>query len=192
VEDNFELGRRLGRREALSGVAGRCAAAEVAEMREIRDKKLYLGRAADWPEFCIKDMHTTKDTANRLIRYLDEFGPSYFMLAAITKVSPETYRTMAPSIEEDKLRWNGEAIALIPENAAKVTAAVNELRKTVTVKAAPAPAEPEDPLRVLEAACKDVAAQIERTIPLTRHRSAYLRAVLSYLRERLNRLEMTI
>jgi hypothetical protein len=195
MDDNFDLGRRLGRREAMSAVAGRCAAAEVAEMRDIRDKKLYLGKAADWPEFCLKHLHMSKANANRLIQHLDEFGPTYFLLTAITKVSPEAYRAIAPSIDDDKLRYNGEAIALIPENAEKVTAAVSELRKTITVKPAappPAPSAPEDPIRDLERECGDVAAKLERAIPMMRHRSAYMRAVVCSLRDRLNRMEMTI
>jgi hypothetical protein len=90
MADNFDLGRLLGRREAFSSLAGRCTAAEAAQLREIRERKLYLGRATDWPEFCAQELHMSKDSANRLIRNLEEFGPSYFVLAQLTQVSPTT------------------------------------------------------------------------------------------------------
>ena len=129
MSDNFDIGRLLGRREAFSVVAGRCTAAEAAQMREIREKKLYLGRADDWSEFCVQDLHMSKDSANRMIRNLEEFGPNYFVLAQITQVSPTTYRAIAPSIHDEALHHDGEAIALIPENAEKVAAAVAEMRR---------------------------------------------------------------
>jgi hypothetical protein len=50
---------------------------------------LYLGRAADWAEFCVQDLHMSKDSANRMIRNLEEFGSTYFILAQITQVSPD-------------------------------------------------------------------------------------------------------
>jgi hypothetical protein len=188
MTDNFEVGRLLGRREALSSIAGRCTAAEAAQLREIRDRKLYLGRAADWPEFCVRDLHMSKDSANRMIRNLEEFGPNYFVLAQLTQVSPTTYRAIAPSIHDEKLHHNGEAIALIPENAEKVAAAVADLRKTVTVKAAP-PAE--DVATMIARECSELAGKIELTMPIMRYREQ-LRAAVYELRDRINRIELMI
>jgi hypothetical protein len=102
---------------------------------------------------------------------------------------PANYRAIAPSIQDDKLHYNGEAIALIPENAEKVTAAVTELRKAANA-VDPPPAE--DLIHVLERACSEVAAQLERAIPQLRDRSAYMRAVVCSLRDRLIRMEQTI
>jgi hypothetical protein len=197
MKEKLYLGRLLGRREAFGAMAGRCAAADVAQLREIRDKKLYLEDYANWEEFCGEEAHMTKAKANRLIRYLDEFGPNYFVLAQLTQVSPTTYRALAPSIEDEKLHYEGEAIALIPENAQKVASAVAEIRKTVTVKAVEAPlagpaVPPEDPILVLERECSAVAEMLEKAIPTLRHRSAYMRAVVCGLRDRLVRMEMTI
>jgi hypothetical protein len=184
--DNFDVGRLLGRREALSAIAGRCTAAEAAQLREIRDRKLYLGRAADWAEFCVRDLHMSKDSANRLIRNLEEFGPNYFVLAQLTQVSPTTYRAIAPSIHDEKLHHNGEAIALIPENADKVAAAVADLRKTVTVKAPP---PDEDVATMVARECNELAGKIELTMPIMRYREQ-LRAAVYELRDRINRIEV--
>lgn len=186
--DNFDIGRLLGRREALSAVAGRCTAAEAAQLREIRERKLYLGRAADWAEFCAQDLHMSKDSANRMIRNLEEFGPNYFVIAQLTQVSPATYRAIAPSVHDEALHHNGEAIALIPENAEKVAAAVADFRKTVTVK----PARPtEDVATMIERECSELAGKLEMTMPIMKHREQ-LRAAVYGLRDRINRIEQMI
>jgi len=136
VNEQLNLARLLGRREAFSMVAARCSAADAQILRQVRDEKLYLAIARDWDEFCSSHLHMCRANANRLIGLLNEFGPQYFEIAQLTRISPETYRAIAPSIQDGALLKDGEAIALIPENAEKVAAAVAELRKPI---ARPAP-----------------------------------------------------
>src|SRR3712207_6739555 len=96
------------------------------------------------------------DTANRHIKLLEDYGATYFDIAQFTRMSPATFRAIAPSIDGDKLTHNGEAIALIPENAEKVAAAVAEIKKAIPVKPAvvkPAPPEPEDPVEAMSQKC---------------------------------------
>jgi hypothetical protein len=126
---DFELGQMLGSRKAFASVAGRCSAAEAECMRRIRDRKLYLPRAADWDEFCGKFLGVSRTQANRLIRYLEEFGPGYFELAQLTHISPAQYRAIAPAVRENNIHVSGEAIALLPENSERIAAAIAELRR---------------------------------------------------------------
>src|SRR5689334_11997764 len=135
------LWRLLGRREAFAMVAARCSAAEAADLKELRDSKAYLEVSGDWKEFVPKYLKMSYDSANRIIRNLEEFGPAYFDVAQFTRISPQVFRAIAPSIREQTLHHNGQAIALIPENAEKVVAAVNEIRDRtpVTTKKQPPP-----------------------------------------------------
>lgn len=187
MSDDLTLGRLLGRREAFNIVAARCSAADAAVLREIRDRKLYLSHASDWGEFCAEHLHTSKESANRVVKNLEEFGPAYFEVAQFTRISPATYRAIAPSIRDQALHHNGEAIALIPENAEKVAAAVAELRKT----AAPTPA-PEDPVLRLEKRCGEVVAEMETAVSALRDRKEQVRAALGSLRMRLERVELML
>src|SRR5581483_12460968 len=107
MNDDLTLGRLLGRREAFNMVAARCSAADAAMLREIREKKLYLNHSKDWDDFCASHLHMTKDSANRVIRYLEEFGPTYFEVAQMTRISPATYRAIAPAIQEQALHHKG-------------------------------------------------------------------------------------
>ena len=133
----FELGMMLGSRKAFASVAGRCSAADAECMRRIRDKKLYSSRGATWEEFCPKYLGLSKAQANRVIRYLEEFGPDYFEVAQLTRITPEQYRAISPAIREKNIHVDGQAIALIPENSERVAAAVAELRLAAAPAADP-------------------------------------------------------
>jgi hypothetical protein len=122
-----DLGRWLGRREAFSMVAGRCSAAEAESLRRIRDDKLYLGCSRTWDEFCERELGASRRNINRVISYLEEFGPQYFQVVQLTRISPQQYRAIASHIDEGAVNLNGEVVALLPENQQKISEAVKAL-----------------------------------------------------------------
>jgi hypothetical protein len=132
----FDLGQMLGRRQAFGAIAGRCSAADAECLRRMRDQKLYLQRAASWAEFCPQYLGFSGTHANRIIRHLEEFGPGYFELAQMTRITPEEFRALAPAVRDGSIHAHGEAIALIAENSEKVALAVADLRSKA---ATPAP-----------------------------------------------------
>jgi hypothetical protein len=150
---DFELGMMLGSRKAFASVSGRCSAADAECIRRIRDKKLYVGRAPSWEEFCPQYLGLSKTHANRVIRYLEEFGPDYFELSQLTRVTPAQYRAIAPAIRDKKLHVDGEAIALLPENSDRIAAALAELR-----------AEPPAPEESVEDRMTAVDRRLDRAI----------------------------
>jgi hypothetical protein len=138
----FDLGRWLGRRQAFSLIASKTAAADVECLRQIRDGNLYRAQGVDWAEFCQKYLGITNSYANRLIRQLEEFGPHYFDLSRIMRISANTYRQIAGSVSEDGIIFGGEKIAITPENTDKLAEAVNALREQSSAGSIPAkPAE---------------------------------------------------
>ena len=62
--DPFDLGTWLGRWQALGFVAGRCSAADVDCLREIRERKLYRSRARTWAIFCSRDLGLSRAQAD--------------------------------------------------------------------------------------------------------------------------------
>jgi hypothetical protein len=134
------LGTLLGRRQAFGLIAARCSAADAASLREIREKKSYRYLAKGWVEFCDQHLAMSHTHANRIIGYLEEFGPAYFEMAQFTGISPATYRTIAPAIQDHALHLDGQVIALLPENTEKLAQAVEQLRQTATPPPAPKPA----------------------------------------------------
>jgi hypothetical protein len=79
-------------------------------------------------------------------------------LARVTRISPEAYRAIAPAVTENAIHVNGEAIALIPENAEKVAAAVEELRKAAVPEPATRPST-RDRLASLDRRFREMAAE---------------------------------
>jgi hypothetical protein len=184
MTDDLTLGRLLGRREAFNLVAARCSATDALLLRDFREQKLYKGHAKDWEEFCTKFLHTSKANANRIIGYLQEFGPGYFEMAQLTRISPAAYRAIAPAVQDRKLLHNGDAIDLVPENAEKVAAAVAEMRK---VK----PAPPADPIPALNRRCRDLVGELT-AVSQQREFAGALRPLLGYLQLQAKRLELTL
>jgi hypothetical protein len=197
MKSEFDLGRLIGQREALDFVAARCSAAGAELLRQLREGKDY-GDCDTWDEFCPKYLHMGKDNANRIIRILDEFGPRYFEISQLTRISPATYRLIEPAIQDGALHSNGEAIALIPENADKVAAAVAELRRVAKAKEAPAvavevvePVPPPDPFDELREEFQRVVARFEALVRQTRDRDR-LAAALGACRLRLQMMERAL
>lgn len=138
------LGRWLGRREAFGALAGRCSAADIECLRQIRDQQLFKDRHRNWDEFCKKELHVTRRTIEKEIGYLEEFGPQFFQLAQLTRISPAQYRAIRQHIETDGVHIDGRVVALLEGNAEEISAAVGELRRRTAPPAKPEP-KPEPP-----------------------------------------------
>jgi hypothetical protein len=145
---DFDLGQWIGRRQAFGLIAGRCSAADAECIRRIRDEKLYRNRNADWGEFCEQHLHMSRSNADRLIRLLERFGPDYFQISQITRVSADQYRAIAPLVAGGCLQVDGESVPLTPENSERIAAAVATFRQ-----AARPPAAERTRLAALEAEC---------------------------------------
>jgi hypothetical protein len=172
-EGDLALGTILGRQQALGMIAGRCSAAQAACLREIYEKKLYKQRCGDWDEFCRQYLHITRRHVQHIIDLLNEFGPQYFELAQLTRVSPETYRAIRPSIQDGNLCVEGEAIALVPANAARISAAVAEMRKAARPApgkaASTAPHSTKERLAALAERCNQIVAEFGELVRHQRH-----------------------
>lgn len=128
---DFDLGTWLGRRQAFSMVAGKASAADVECLRTIRDQRLYKSKKDNWPDFCTEYVGASKTQVDRLIRYLEEFGPLFFELTHVTRITPETYRLIAGNVSTEGLSFDNAVIPITQENSARISAAVAELRKKV-------------------------------------------------------------
>ena len=125
------LGVALGENVAFGMVSGRTAAAQAACLQRVRDEKLFQALEPSWEQFCPKYLRISRAEADRTIRLWEEFGSGYFEMAQLTRVSPETYRAIAPAVKDGALHVEGEAIELNAENSRKVAAAVSRLRRAI-------------------------------------------------------------
>ena len=189
-EGDLDLGLFLGRNQAFGMMAGRCSAAQAACLREIRDKKLYKKRCPDWDRFCREHLHMARNHVHQIINLLNEFGPDYFELAQLTRISPETYRAIQPALQDKTLHFEGEAIALIPENAARVSAAVAQLRKV----AAPEPPKLSErkQLDALEKRCSAIVEELAHLADRRQMPPHQLSIVLERLQTGLTRLQLQL
>jgi hypothetical protein len=129
VADLLELGSVLGHNQAFGLVAGRCSAAQAASLKRLRDEKKYKLVTDHWRDFCSWYLRMSQTQADKIIHLWEEFGAGFFKVAQLTRISPETYRAIAPAVREDVLHLNGEVIELTAANSRQVVEAVARVRR---------------------------------------------------------------
>jgi hypothetical protein len=156
----LEVGVALGQNHAFGLVAGRCSAAQAEGLRRLREEKLYKRCTEKWEDFCSGFLKISRAEADRTIRLWEEFGAAYFELSQLTRVSPETFRAIAPSIQDGALLYQGEAIELNSENSRRVAAVVAELRNALPKRSA----ESRSLMREVQGLCHeaDLTVRIEK------------------------------
>ena len=189
---DLTLGTLLGRRQAFTAIAARCSAADAASLRDIRKQKAYRTISKNFPEFC-RHLGVSPTHANRLIRYLDEFGPAYFDLAHLTGISPAEYRAIAPAVKDHAIHHGSEVIALAPENAQKLAAAVAELRAAAPKPIRKAPSI-DSRLRRLERQTVAVTAEIRALTSMAAQTADRVRlfSIFAATRAAFDRLELEL
>ncbi|HTS32002.1 MAG TPA: hypothetical protein VMH81_39295 [Bryobacteraceae bacterium] len=128
VEQYVEIGTRIGRGQAFGMLAQQSLTASVECLRQIHDSEEYKSLGLTWEEFCEKYAGMSKRNADRLIAYLEEFGAAYFRLSEIVRVSPETYRQIAPKMDGEVIEIEGEKVVIAPENLPRIRTAILRLR----------------------------------------------------------------
>jgi hypothetical protein len=186
-----DVGELLGQNHAFATVAGRCSAAQASAIRRLREEKIYKHCTPHWSDFCSAYLGMSKTQADCIIRQLEQFGAGYFEIAQLTRISPETYRAIEPSMKDGVLHFQGEAIALNEENSQKVAAAVAELRRTARQKPARQPDVPAR-LKVLGRRCDGMVDEFTQISKIERYGENWLMlvATLDKIRAALNRLDL--
>ncbi len=128
-DEIYDLGTWMGRKQAFSALAGRCSAADAECLRQVKNRKGYRALKLGWGEFCKQRMGISRGTAEKIIRRLEEFGPQYFILAQATGIKPDEYRRISGAVRGQMLLHAGEEIAIDAENAPRLTAAIEGLRR---------------------------------------------------------------
>jgi hypothetical protein len=129
IDDAFDVGTWVGRRQAFALVAGRCSAADAEILFDIREKKLFRTIEQTWEDFCAKRLGMNRSYVDRVIRQFQELGPNFAKLNCFTRIKPAEYRLIAAAVTGDGLSYGGEVIPLESENASKLTEAVEGLRR---------------------------------------------------------------
>ena len=161
-EKHCDLGSWVGLQKAFATVAGSCSAARAQCLKQVRDSKMLDDLGFTWEEFCKEYAGISRPHADSLIRQYDQFGDAYFRLAEIARISSKTFQQIAGHVEDDAIEIDGQKLALLPENAHKIRAAIQSLRNQVRRP----PVPPRPPAAIIElqirvdALAEDVAQAI--------------------------------
>jgi len=139
-EKHQDLGSWIGLQNAFATVAGSCSAARAQCLKQVRDSHLLDDLGFTWEEFCKDYAGISRAHADNLIRQYDQFGDAYFRLSEIARISPKSFQQIAGHVDADSIEIDGQKVALTPENAPKIRAAIQTLRSQV--RRPPAPPRP--------------------------------------------------
>ncbi|SPE38742.1 conserved hypothetical protein [Candidatus Sulfopaludibacter sp. SbA6] len=118
----------------MGTVAGGCSAVRARLLKLLRDSKEYKLCCSEWKQFCPEFLKMSRTQVDRIISLYEQYGDQYFELSQLTPISPETYQIVEPIINDGSIHFEGEVIAIDPENARKVASVVAELRRQAAVK----------------------------------------------------------
>jgi len=159
-----DLGKWVGRHQALAWVVSHCSAADAHTLRTIREQKLYRSLGVTWEEFCARHTGISARTAERIIASLKEFGDSYFNLTEIVQIPVAAYRAIEPAIQDNALEFDGQRIPIDRENTRQLAEAVQTLRARVEQAEQRLPRSPLDDLRTqLDRAAGQLAGVLGRS-----------------------------
>jgi hypothetical protein len=118
----------IGRQQAFAMIAHKCSEHQAQCLKQLKQDRVYESFGLTWEQFCDRHLGLSRASADRLIQQLAEFGSTYFRLAALASLSPETYRRIAHRVEGDTIEIEGEPVSIDPANASKIRAHIQSLR----------------------------------------------------------------
>ena len=129
VKDAVDIDSWLSHRRMVGALSGRCSAEDAESLRAVRTGKLYRQWQITWHDFCRKRVGMDRSLADGIIRNLEEFGPAFFHIGSVVRISPQTFRRIKSFVTESGLSYEGRIIPLDGAHADHLAAAVNDLRK---------------------------------------------------------------
>jgi hypothetical protein len=191
----FHVGTIFGRNQAYGSMAKLCSAANAQSIKTIRDDKMYLEVEGNWALFCKKRLGVSRQIADKMIHLLEEFGPSYFALAEIIRITPDQFRLIAPAVAENAVRHGDEVITIEPENAPRLAAAAEDLRRAAGT-ATPAPPPNRDSLdlslKKTERSLRDAVKNLEKlnAMELPAYGRSRIRHLVGFGVDRLKKIDL--
>lgn len=126
-----EVAKWVGRQQAFALVANKCSAAQAEILKRLKDSSAHKAFGLSRDEFCDQQLGITRQTADRIIANYEEFGAAYFAMSNVMRISPQTYRMLAPAVDAEKneLVFGDEKIPITKANTDRIIEAVSAIRK---------------------------------------------------------------
>lgn len=123
-----EVFRMIGRHEALGVANGLVSSAWAATLKQLRDSKAHQAFGIDRESFCTTYLNMSRIHADRLISTYEEFGPIYFNLNQVVKLSREKFRMIAGHVtDEGEIDLGDEKVSITKQNADRIREFIQDL-----------------------------------------------------------------
>lgn len=192
-KEYIDAGAWVGRQQAFAVIASKCSASQALALKQVRESRSFEKLGLTWEDFCKEYAGISRRQADYLIQHHEEFGDAYSRLSSIARISPETYRQIAGHVNGDALEIDGRKLALTPENAPRIRAAIQTLR--AQLKQARAAFQPPPPritqLQIrLDALVEELSNMAHRPLALDEH--AAVQGMVAYAINKLTHIAQTL
>lgn len=121
LTDRENIALVIGRHQALGAMAGMVTASWAQTLKQLRDSQAHKLFDLERDRFCAVHLNMSRQTADRIIADQEEFGPTYFNLNQIVRVSRDRFRMIAGRVTADgALDIGGEVVAITKQNADRI------------------------------------------------------------------------
>ncbi len=127
-QEAMDVSAWVGRQQVFAMIANKCSAAQAQILKRLKDTSAHKAFGLTREEFCTQHLGINRSTADRIIANLEEFGTAYFTLSNIMRISPATYRLLAPAVDGNELIFGDDRIPITKANTDRILEAVNAAR----------------------------------------------------------------
>ena len=164
-QDWLDTGAQVGRQQAFAVIANKCSAAQALLLKQLKAAAPHEPLGLTWEEFCTRHVGLSCRHVDRLIAQYNEFGEAYFRISSLARITPDDYRALAPHVTGDCIEIDGEDVAIIPENAARIRAFLRARRAVPDPSPDPYPPYLGDLTLRHHALISDVKRQLKPGVP---------------------------
>lgn len=123
-----EVFRQIGRHDALGIVNGLVSSAWAAILKQLRDSKAHQAFGIDRDRFCTTYLNMSRMQVDKTIATYEEFGPVYFNLNRVVKISREKFRMIAGHVtDEGEIDLGDEKVSITKQNADRIRDFIREM-----------------------------------------------------------------
>ena len=131
-ERSFQLMIKLGQAQVSGYIARQCTYAQARLIKQLKEAQVHKHMNLTWEDFCPRELHMNRATADRIIAKLETFGEDYFAVSQHVRIAPSTFAAL--EVREGKLLIDGQEVRIARENESLIREHVETVRRELSRK----------------------------------------------------------
>ena len=122
-----DLLKKLGQAQATGVIARQCSFVEARLVKQLKEAGVHKHLQLTWDEFCARELHMSRNTADRLIQNVETLGEDYFAISQHVRIAPSTFQAL--DVKDGKLLIDGNEVAITRDNRDVISQHIEHTRR---------------------------------------------------------------